>query len=230
MNKEHLGMLEDKKFVDLKNSKDRDRFYRKFTDEQRLLFESIRDNIFTYVEAKAGCAKTSTTMSAMVDLLANNEIDKIIYIQKPSQRYLSQGYLPGDIDTKCDLLWGAFYDAMLDLGISPDMITTMINNNQIELTTNVSLRGINISNSGVIIDEGQNIDYQTIKLIFTRCHDDCHIVLLGDKEQKDNRGINTYFVEYGKYLSSSGLGNKCVLTRNFRGKFSKLAEDFTKKD
>ena len=59
------------KEVNLKNSKDRDRFYNKFTEEQKILFDSVKNNIFTFVEANAGCAKTSTTLSAMVDMLAN---------------------------------------------------------------------------------------------------------------------------------------------------------------
>ena len=214
------------KEVNLKNSKDRDRFYNKFTEEQKILFDSIKNNIFTFVEAKSGCSKTSTTLSSMVDMLANGAIDKILYIQKPSERSLSEGYLPGDLDEKENILWGAFYDAMLDLGITPDMVSVLISTNQIVLTTDVSLRGVNLSNCGVCIDEGQNLDMHTLKLIFTRCHDNCHVVLLGDKEQKDNQGNNEIFIDYGNYLAESSVGNKCVLTRNFRGKFSQLAENF----
>lgn len=169
---------------------------------------------------------TSVAMASMVDMLANGDIDKILYIQKPSERSLSEGYLPGDLDEKENILWGAFYDAMLDLGITPDMVSVLISTNQIVLTTDVSLRGVNLSNCGVCIDEGQNLDMHTLKLIFTRCHDNCHVVLLGDKEQKDNHGNNEIFIDYGNYLAESSVGNKCVLTRNFRGKFSQLAENF----
>ena len=65
-----------------------------------------------------------------------------------------------------------------------------------------------------------------MKLIFTRCHDNCHVVMLGDREQKDNKGDNSKFVVYGDYLASSNIGSKCVLTKNYRGKFSQLAENF----
>ena len=50
--------------------------------------------------------------------------------------------------------------------------------------------------------------------------------MIGDVKQKDNRGKNDYFVAYGDYLANSKLGNKCYLTKNYRGKFSQLAEDF----
>ena len=118
---------------------------------------------------------------------------------------------------------------MLDLGITPDMVSILINTNQITLTTDVSLRGVNLSSCGVCIDEGQNLDMHTLKLIFTRCHDNCHVALLGDKEQKDNTGNNETFIAYGNYLAESSVGTKCVLTRNFRGKFSQLAENFRRK-
>ena len=76
-------------------------------------------------------------------------------------------------------------------------------------------------------DEAENLDTETLKLIFTRCHDDCYIVMLGDRLQKDNKGNhNQDFVEYGDYLTNSNIGNKCYLTKNYRGKFSQLAEDF----
>lgn len=223
-------MYKSNKDIDLKNSKDRDRFYRKFTDEQRELFSAIKNNIFVFVRAKAGCAKTSTSIATMVDMLANGDINSIVYIQKPSQRTLSQGFLPGDLDNKSDVLWGAFYGSMLDLGITPDMVEVMIESKLIQLTTDVTLRGITLSNVGVIVDEGQNLDYLTLKLIFTRCADSSHVVLLGDENQKDNKGINTDFIKYGEYLSGTSVGAECYLTKNFRGKFSRLSEDFIMED
>ena len=50
-----------------------------------------------------------------------------------------------------------------------------------------------------------------------------------DKVKKDNTGNNETFIEYGNYLAESSVGTKCVLTRNFRGKFSQLAENFRRK-
>ena len=78
-----------------------------------------------------------------------------------------------------------------------------------------------------IIDEAENMDVETLKLIFTRCHDSSHIVLIGDRKQKDNPGQKgDDFVRYGDYLANKSFGNKCYLTKNYRGKFSQAAEDF----
>ena len=215
----------DKGF-DLKNNKDRDRMYSRFSIEQKDMFESIKKNIFTFCEACAGAGKTLVSVASMVDMLANDEISKIVYMQKVSQRYLQHGFLPGNIEEKTEALWQPFYDAMLTLGYTPYDVDNMIENGMIVLTTDSTLRGINLKNVGLIIDEAQNCDHETLTLVFTRCDDDCHVVLLGDLKQKDNKGRNNVFVEYGNYLTNFRSGNKCCLTKNYRGDFSQYAEQF----
>ena len=54
--------------------------------------------------------------------------------------------------------------------------------------------------------------------------------MIGDSRQKDNaHKDNREFIYYGEYLSNQEFGNKCHLTKNYRGKFSKCAEDFVLK-
>ena len=215
----------DKDF-NLKNNKDRDRVYDNFTPEQKELFHSIKENIYTFCEGEAGTGKTLVTIAALLDLLANNEINKIVYIQKVSQRYLQNGFLPGTIEEKTDELWQPFYDAMLTLGYMPEVVDAMATNGLVKMTTDSNLRGINFEKVGLCIDEAQNCDFRTLKLIYTRCHDSCHIATIGDSKQKDNRGNNTDFIDYGDYLSKPSFGNKCYMTKNFRGKFSSYAENY----
>ena len=222
------GKVSEKNF-DLKNNKDRDRVYLRFTPEQKTMFHTIKEKTFTFCESCSGSGKTLTTIAALLDLLANNEIDKIVYIQKVSQRYLQNGFLPGDIEEKTKALWQPFYEAMLTLGYTWQTVDEMVYNGLIVLTTDSTLRGINIEKAGVCIDEAQNCDYESLSLIFTRCYDICHVVMIGDSKQKDNRGDNVVFVEYGEYLAEPYFGAKCVLTKNFRGEFSRYAEKFVPK-
>lgn len=212
--------------VKLKNNKERDRFYGEMTLEQQVLFQSIEDGIFTFCEARAGSGKTIVTMAAMVDMLANGEIGRIIYIQKVSQRFLQNGFLPGTIEEKTNSLWTPVYDAMLRLGYLPSDVDELRQTDRLFLVTDSTLRGVNFEDAGVIIDEAENCDTETLKLIFTRVHDNCHVAMIGDSLQKDNRGNhNLDFVRYGNYLAEH-IGMKVELTKNFRGRFSQLAEDF----
>lgn len=213
--------------VQLENHKTRDRFYNEMTDEQHAMFDAIQNNIFVFCEAKAGSGKTVTALAAMVDLLAQGEIRRIVYIQKVSQRFLQNGFLPGTIEEKTDSLWSPVYDAMLRLGYLPSEVDAMRDNSQLVLTTDSTLRGVNFGNVGVVIDEAENCDVETLKLILTRVHDDCHVAMIGDSLQKDNHGKhNMDFVAYGDYMISH-VGVKVALTRNFRGKFSRIAEEFS---
>ena len=82
----------DKDSIDLKNSKDRDRMYSRFDGDQKEFFHSIKDNIFTYCESVSGSGKTTTATAAMLDMLANGEIDKIVYIRVADDRAQSIGY------------------------------------------------------------------------------------------------------------------------------------------
>ena len=43
--------------------------------------------------------------------------------------------------------------------------------------------------------------------------------------QKDQKGDNTVFIGYGEYLAQK-IGKKVGLTKNYRGRLSKLAEDY----
>ena len=223
-----MGILkfENEKDFDLKNCKARDRVYAQFSSEQKDLFHSIQDNIFTFCEANAGTGKTLTSVASLIDLLANGEINNIIYIQKVSQRFLQHGFLPGTLEEKTEALWQPFYDAMMCLGYMPEAVDRMQSNGVVTLTTDSKLRGINFEKAGICIDEAENCDHETLKLIFTRCHDNCHVVMLGDSKQKDNKGNNTEFIKYGEYLAAAPFGNKCELTKNYRGKFSNYAENF----
>ena len=89
---------------------------------------------------------------------------------------------------------------------------------------------VSINTPGIFVHNCENMDYHTLKLIFTRCDDECHVCMIGDSKQKDNHRNNKDFIPYGDYLASFSFGNKITLTKNYRGKFSKTAEDFTLED
>ena len=213
--------------------RDRDRFYKKMSTEQHSLYDSIVRNVFTMCESRAGTGKTIVSFAAMLQLLDEGKIDKVIYLQKCSARYLEHGYLAGSLEEKTSAMFTPVYDALAALGISPWEVESMEDNQQLTLTTDSVLRGVNFERAGVILDESENMDEETLRLIFTRCHDNCHVVMLGDSMQRDNsHWDNEDFIDYGNYLVYK-LGfsaGKVKLTQNFRGTFSKVAEDYCREN
>ena len=205
--------------------KERNRFYKKMNDEQKELFHSIQDNIFTFCEARSGTGKTTVSVASAIDLLYQGKVSKVIYIQTCSARFLDLGFLPGTMEEKTSNLYIALYDALTELGFGEKDIEEMIANGQLMTITDNALRGCNLEDAVIILEESQNMGYHTLKLILTRIHDNCHVVMIGDHYQKDQKGDNTVFIGYGEYLAER-LGKKITLTRNYRGKLSRLAEEY----
>ena len=221
-----MKTFHDKDSIDLKNSKDRDRMYSRFDEYQKDLFHSVQENVFTYCEACTGSGKTTVATAALLDMLANGEIDKIIYVRVADDRTQSIGFYPGTLEEKTAMYWEPFYEALETLGLQPEAIRILESQNQIVTTLDITLRGTNMERAGVIIDEVQNADLDTLKLIFTRMHDDVHAVAIGDGKQKDQKKASDNYKLYCEFLASSSMGNKCTLVRDWRGKFSRLAESY----
>lgn len=220
-----VNTYDNDKEISFKN-KDRDRFYQRMSSEQHELFDSIQNNAFTMCRSRAGTGKTTVTVAAMLDMLSSGRITKIIYLQSASPRFLEHGYLPGSLEEKTANLYVALYDALETLGINEWETKSLIENEQLMLKTDSDLRGCNFENAGVILDEVENMDYRTLKLILTRVHDSCFTVMIGDELQKDGHGDNTAFIDYGEYLVDKLPGKAVTLTRNFRGRLSRLAEEY----
>lgn len=221
-----MKFAHEKNDINLRNNKDRDRMYTRFDTEQKDLFHKIQDNIFTYCEACAGSGKTTVSVAAMVDLLANEDISKIVYVRVADDRAQSIGYMPGTMEEKTEMYWGPFYEAMETIGFQREMVTFMISQGLIETTLDINLRGRNLEHAGIILDEVQNADTETMRLIFTRVHDNSHIVAIGDGRQSDQKRIHGEYKNYCEFLAESSMGARCVLTHDYRGKFSALAESF----
>ena len=69
---------QDNDYIDLKNMKDRDRVFSKFNKEQKEMFKSIQDNIFTFVEAKSGTGKTLVAVQRAIML--NRDGEKVLFL------------------------------------------------------------------------------------------------------------------------------------------------------
>ena len=219
------------KVIDLRNSsitKNRDRMYNKFDEHQQNFFHSIQSNVFSFCEAAAGSGKPTVAAAALLDMLVNGNIDKIVYVRVADDRAQSIGYYPGSLEEKTDIYWTPFCQALESLGLTKADIDELKLAGQIETTLDINLRGCNINRAGVILDEVQNADFYTLKLIFTRLSDNCHIAVIGDGNQCDNKNATNDYLDYCNHLAESCMGNKCKLVSNFRGHFSKIAESYKK--
>ena len=86
------------------------------------------------------------------------------------------------------------------------------------------MRGGNIKDAFVIIDEAQNLTKKELRKILTRIHDSCHVVLIGDPNQCDIDPKKSGFIPYLMHYNGQSFAQICTLSKNFRGKISAHAE------
>ena len=209
-------------------------FYGMTLDEEQSAFvEAIKDLTKTIVfcDAPAGTGKTTLAMGA-ANLLYHdkrNDLDGIVYIVSPYGEQ-KQGYLPGSITEKSEVYYEPAYQAMIEVGMNPNadvcsesMTAKKRGEGYVKMLTHTYLRGTNLQNKVVILDETQNYTVPELKKVLTRCHDSCKVIVIGHTGQIDIRE-NSGFAQYMRHFDGQERCRVCKLTTNYRGWLSTYAD------
>lgn len=203
-------------------------------DEQVAFVEAIKNKEKTIVfcNARAGTGKTTLAMGAANILVQDkrNKYDGIVYIVSPYGEG-KQGYLPGSITEKSEVYYEPAYQAMIGVGMNPysDVNTKAMtekrkpNDGIVTLLTHTYLRGTNLQNKVVILDESQNYTAAELKKVLTRCHDSCKVIVIGHTGQIDIRG-GSGFARYLEHFKDQERCAVCELHANHRGWLSTWAD------
>ena len=203
-------------------------------DEQKVFVDSIMDQSKTIVfcNAKAGTGKTTLAMGAANILVQDkrNELDGIVYIVSPYGEQ-TQGYLPGSITEKSEVYYEPAYQAMIEVGMNPNtdvysesMTAKKKGEAFVKMLTHTYLRGTNLQNKVVILDESQNYTVAELKKVLTRCHDSCKVIVVGHTGQIDIRS-GSGFQKYLEHFEGQEKCAVCQLTTNHRGWLSTFADE-----
>lgn len=198
------------------------------TEEQRVYCESLIHNNITFCDSVAGSGKSTCAVAVAKYLYEHNLIDKLVYIINPCEQQ-TLGHLPGDVDEKIASYMGALEDALITIGEFP-LQSFDKEMGWVEACSGVFMRGINLKKSFIIIDEAQNFPKSELKKVLTRISDDCFVACIGHSLQCDLKKPETsgfipmkeLFVNKGEEFGLK-VGN-VKLTKNFRGKISRLAD------
>lgn len=209
-------------------------FYNMTLDaEQRIFVDAIKDPAATIVfcNAAAGTGKTTLAMGAANILVKDkrNDLDGIVYIVSPYGEQ-KQGYLPGSYTEKSEVYFEPAYQAMIEVGMNPNADVyndSMVNKKRgdafVKLLTHTFLRGTNLENKVVILDEAQNYTVPELKKVLTRCHDTCKVIVIGHTGQVDIRE-SSGFARYLQHFDGQEKCRVCKLTTNYRGWLSTYAD------
>ena len=141
----------------------------------------------------AGTGKTYVSIyRALQDILRRGTPYKKLIIINPTVDVGNEdklGFLPGELSAKIQQYNESTF-TILDKIIGKARATKMISDGKLEIGVLNFLRGVNLENCYVILDEAQNVSPMQIKTLMTRISDNCKMIIQGDMSQCDKYKTN----------------------------------------
>ena len=156
------------------------------TVNQKIYYETLIDSEITICSGPAGVGKSYITMKAAIDLLSDPKTpyEKIIIVRPAVEAEEKLGSLPGNVEEKLDpYIFPSYY--LLNKIIGKESREKLKEIEVIEVFALAFMRGMNIDNSILIFEEGQNASPSQMKLLLTRIGFNSKFFISGDVEQSD---------------------------------------------
>ena len=156
------------------------------TQNQKELIKLIREKDIIICSGFPGTGKTYVACAMALELLKKDPKYKKIVIVKSVTPLKDEevGYLKGTLREKLEPFMYSFIHNFEKI-IGKDMVEKLKINGFLEEMPLTYMRGINIDNAIVIIDEAQNIKKTNMKTIMTLLGEDSKMIFLGDEGQID---------------------------------------------
>ncbi|MBI9078605.1 MAG: PhoH family protein [Pseudodesulfovibrio sp.] len=154
------------------------------------------------IQSEAGYGKTFLSLAAALYLMLERKDNpyRKIYLVKPVVEIgAKMGYLPGDIEEKMLPYIKYIQDLLIKLHdirpanrifLEPGTDSLKLNPKKFEVQPVAFIRGMNIENAVVIVDEMQNLSRRETRALLTRMGDGVKCICLGDTRQVDNPYLN----------------------------------------
>jgi phosphate starvation-inducible PhoH-like protein len=156
------------------------------TLNQKKYYDTLVSSEITICSGPAGVGKSYITMKAAIDLIADptTSYEKIIIVRPAVEAEEKLGSLPGNVEEKLDpYIFPSYY--LLNKIIGKEAREKLKEVEVIEVFALAYMRGMNIDNSILIFEEGQNASPSQMKLLLTRIGFNSKFFISGDVEQSD---------------------------------------------
>jgi phosphate starvation-inducible PhoH-like protein len=170
--------------------KTKDKF---LTANQKKYYDTLIESEITVCSGPAGVGKSYITMKAALDLLSDPETpyEKIIIVRPAVEAEEKLGSLPGNVEEKLDpYIFPSYY--LMNKIIGKENREKLKDADVIEVFALAFMRGMNIDNSILIFEEGQNATPSQMKLLLTRIGFNSKFFISGDVEQSDKYKNKTH--------------------------------------
>jgi PhoH-like ATPase len=180
----------------------------------------------------AGTGKTFLALASALEQTIEAGRYRRISVYRPLVAVGRQeiGFLPGDLDEKLAPWMAAVHDNLYalfsgDPQSAKGAIDELLDRNVIEMAAVTYLRGRSITDELVIIDEAQNLEYPTLKVILTRIASGSKVVFCGDLTQVDNPYISPFggLAALIEKLKGQSLFGHITLEKSVRSPLAELA-------
>ena len=210
-------------------------FYGIELDEEQKIFANAtwNPNIdIVFCNSKAGCGKTFVATGVANLLVQYGMYDSIVYIMSPYGER-KQGWLPGTITEKSSVYFEAFYQALISCNVNPhtainddSMVNQKNGTGYITCITDTFLRGSNLDNAVIILDEAQNYTVSQLKKTLTRVGKKAKVIVIGHDLQCDlEKPEQSGFLKYIEHFKEKERAAVCTLTTNHRSWISQWADE-----
>jgi phosphate starvation-inducible PhoH-like protein len=160
------------------------RFQVQLNEEQKEAKSIILNSKITVLRGQAGSGKSLIAAQVALDLLFRKEVERIILTRPAVTSGEDIGFLPGSKEDKLAPYTAAIYDNMYRL-YNKEKIDKELAEGNIEVIPLAFMRGRNLSNCCVVVDEGQNITSQQMQLVLGRICSGTTMIICGDSAQID---------------------------------------------
>lgn len=154
------------------------------TENQKKAFDFFSDGKNLVLHGAAGSGKTFLGIYFALQELKLGRVDKI-YIVRSAVTTRDQGFLPGSLTEKMSLYEMPYRDIFRHLTYKRDVYDLLKHKGYYEYISTSYIRGLNIDNAIIVVDEAQNCTMHELDSILTRVGKNTRIVLCGDTAQND---------------------------------------------
>ncbi len=151
---------------------------------QATFVEAMRENEIVVCIGPAGTGKTYLAVAIGAEALTRKRVRRLVLARPAVEAGERLGFLPGDLQAKVDPYLRPLYDALEDM-MPFDRIQRALETRTIEIAPLAYMRGRNLQDAFVILDEAQNVTGMQMKMFLTRLGLNSRAVVVGDKTQID---------------------------------------------
>lgn len=169
---------------------------------QNLALELMTDESIHVVsmQSEAGYGKSYLALATALYLMLERKAYGKIFLIKPMVEIgQKMGYLPGRVEEKMEPYNRYILDLLMKLHklrranrlfLNPEQVPSQLNPARFELLPLTYIRGMNIENAVVIIDEIQNMSRSECRAVLSRMGEGVKCFCLGDTRQVDHPYLN----------------------------------------